>query len=396
MAYVPRTPPADPARVPEYLAEELRRFADSVQGKQALAYVTKLNVEPLRPREGMVAYADGTNWNPGSGEGMYRHDGTQWVAIEGGGGGATVEIQTITTTGSQTWTKPANAKWVFAEVVGGGGGGGGGRRGAAGSVRQGGGGGGGGGYGSAWFLASDLGSTESVYVGEAGSAGAAAGADNTNGGNGGNGGYSAFPDAGGSFPQGAIRGYGGGGGMGGGDGSATINGGGGGGWGSAGSNGSGGGAGGAPTWNQIYGGGAGTTTVADKVSWHGGGGGGAVTTTPAAVAAGNSYFGAGGGGAGKSINAADSNVNGSAAGSPADANSTTGSGPSFAGQNGYATPDWLAGTGGAGGDVAGAGGAGASYGGGGGGGGASTNGTNSGAGGAGASGVVRVVTFISS
>ena len=26
---------------------------------------------PLRPRAGMLAYADGTNWNPGAGEGLY-------------------------------------------------------------------------------------------------------------------------------------------------------------------------------------------------------------------------------------------------------------------------------------------------------------------------------------
>ncbi len=33
---------------------------------------------PTRPREGMIVYADGTDWNPGSGEGPYYYDGGSW------------------------------------------------------------------------------------------------------------------------------------------------------------------------------------------------------------------------------------------------------------------------------------------------------------------------------
>lgn len=55
-------------------------------GRQINAIVDGLNVlaaqvergaydvqyrEPLRPRAGVVAYADGVTWNPGSGEGLY-------------------------------------------------------------------------------------------------------------------------------------------------------------------------------------------------------------------------------------------------------------------------------------------------------------------------------------
>jgi hypothetical protein len=32
-------------------------------------------------RNGMLAYADGTNWNPGSGKGFYRYDTDAWVYI---------------------------------------------------------------------------------------------------------------------------------------------------------------------------------------------------------------------------------------------------------------------------------------------------------------------------
>lgn len=33
---------------------------------------------PTRIFEGMVVYADGTFWNPGSGKGLYRYNGNSW------------------------------------------------------------------------------------------------------------------------------------------------------------------------------------------------------------------------------------------------------------------------------------------------------------------------------
>ncbi len=32
-------------------------------------------------RKGMIAYADGTNWNPGAGEGVYYYNGAAWVKL---------------------------------------------------------------------------------------------------------------------------------------------------------------------------------------------------------------------------------------------------------------------------------------------------------------------------
>ena len=40
-----------------------------------------LNVEPPKPREGAIRYADGTNWNPGSGAGLYRFTSGSWVLV---------------------------------------------------------------------------------------------------------------------------------------------------------------------------------------------------------------------------------------------------------------------------------------------------------------------------
>jgi hypothetical protein len=47
----------------------------------------KRNAEPIRYGDGDLVYADGTNWNPGSGEGLYHRAGGAWNFIEGSGGG---------------------------------------------------------------------------------------------------------------------------------------------------------------------------------------------------------------------------------------------------------------------------------------------------------------------
>ena len=36
------------------------------------------NTAPAKPRDGDIRYADGSNWNPGAGTGIYWFDGTTW------------------------------------------------------------------------------------------------------------------------------------------------------------------------------------------------------------------------------------------------------------------------------------------------------------------------------
>ena len=36
------------------------------------------NVAPSKPREGLTVLADGTNWNPGSGAGVYTYYSSAW------------------------------------------------------------------------------------------------------------------------------------------------------------------------------------------------------------------------------------------------------------------------------------------------------------------------------
>ena len=100
---------------------------------------------------------------------------------------AKIQIDTYTTAGSTTWTKPSWAKLVKVIAIGPGGPGGSGGRYATSSDRYGGGGGASGAVVVATFPASYLGDTETVVVGSGGSGGASVGTDNL-GGNPGSGG----------------------------------------------------------------------------------------------------------------------------------------------------------------------------------------------------------------
>lgn len=57
--------------VSQWASQEFEAIARALQGYD----LVQLNVqhrEPTRPRAGMLVVADGTDWNPGSGEGLYR------------------------------------------------------------------------------------------------------------------------------------------------------------------------------------------------------------------------------------------------------------------------------------------------------------------------------------
>ena len=40
-----------------------------------------LHVEPSKPRQGLLVFADGTDWDPGSGEGLYEYLSTGWSKL---------------------------------------------------------------------------------------------------------------------------------------------------------------------------------------------------------------------------------------------------------------------------------------------------------------------------
>lgn len=61
----------------EYLRLELERIA-SVFISSDFIQLVKLTVEPNKPRDGLTVYADGTLWDPGSGEGVYTYYASGW------------------------------------------------------------------------------------------------------------------------------------------------------------------------------------------------------------------------------------------------------------------------------------------------------------------------------
>jgi hypothetical protein len=63
-----------------WIAEELRRVADALNRPETLELETTA-AAPARPRNGMILYADGVAWNPGSGAGFYGFEGGAWVKL---------------------------------------------------------------------------------------------------------------------------------------------------------------------------------------------------------------------------------------------------------------------------------------------------------------------------
>lgn len=87
MPYVPSKLPAlknpDAQALASYLENELQALASSLVENIIALELSPTFVAPSRPRTGMIVYADGTKWNPGSGEGVYTYgsDGA-WHFLE--------------------------------------------------------------------------------------------------------------------------------------------------------------------------------------------------------------------------------------------------------------------------------------------------------------------------
>lgn len=82
MAYVPTLYNGEPTfeGLRAWLEQELLQLSRSLQETTALD-LRPVHAAPLRPREGMIVYADGTDWNPGSGAGVYNYSSGSWVKL---------------------------------------------------------------------------------------------------------------------------------------------------------------------------------------------------------------------------------------------------------------------------------------------------------------------------
>jgi len=73
-----------PGIIPEdynqaFLAEELERIAAALSALEVPTIIlAPQHVEPTRPQNGMVATADGSDWDPGHGAGTYEYNEGEW------------------------------------------------------------------------------------------------------------------------------------------------------------------------------------------------------------------------------------------------------------------------------------------------------------------------------
>lgn len=63
------------------LNAELHKVERAFNDPADFTYLRTLNVVPVKPRGGMIAKADGVNWNPGQGAGTYQYNGTAWTLL---------------------------------------------------------------------------------------------------------------------------------------------------------------------------------------------------------------------------------------------------------------------------------------------------------------------------
>lgn len=81
MPYTPKPPPRTKPEFQDlydYIEQELQSISRELLGSSELELRTTAK-EPVRPREGMIVQADGTDWDPGEGAGTYKYENGAWV-----------------------------------------------------------------------------------------------------------------------------------------------------------------------------------------------------------------------------------------------------------------------------------------------------------------------------
>lgn len=58
--------------------ENFKRLEQEFNFGREAFYLDELHAEPRKPRVGMTVLADGTDWDPGSGAGIYTYYGGAW------------------------------------------------------------------------------------------------------------------------------------------------------------------------------------------------------------------------------------------------------------------------------------------------------------------------------
>jgi hypothetical protein len=80
VSYIPAIAPQKAEELRGFVQEELLRISQAIE-VLALGHLPVTYVEPAKPYDGMLRYADGYYWNPGSGEGAYIYYGGAWHVV---------------------------------------------------------------------------------------------------------------------------------------------------------------------------------------------------------------------------------------------------------------------------------------------------------------------------
>lgn len=83
--YVPSYPQnITPEGLAQYLFEEVNRISSAFDRLGSNLVLDELHVAPSRPVDGLVVKADGSDWDPGSGAGVYEYNDGVWNFLGGG------------------------------------------------------------------------------------------------------------------------------------------------------------------------------------------------------------------------------------------------------------------------------------------------------------------------
>lgn len=76
--YQVSSPPANKEELESWVIGELLKVSAILQQVFSGYILPELSVAPTKPKERQLAFADGVNWNPGSGKGVYCYYNSTW------------------------------------------------------------------------------------------------------------------------------------------------------------------------------------------------------------------------------------------------------------------------------------------------------------------------------
>lgn len=82
MSYLPSaTSATTTSDLRNWISNELVRVANAFTTDSQTTILPLLTSAPAKPQIGQIVFADGTNWNPSAGRGLYYYDTGGWVHI---------------------------------------------------------------------------------------------------------------------------------------------------------------------------------------------------------------------------------------------------------------------------------------------------------------------------